>query len=485
MHRTIQLRNVLTLALIALSYGFGCGGTGNKSDRPTKTYTISGEAGGGADASGGSGGSKTSTTAAGGTAGASSTSVVHVDITPDWDYNGIVGTGQSLSVGAAPITSTTQPFHNLMLDLGTAVVPPWDSSVAGLSLVPLIEVSNFSGFPSPYPHNRGGETLHSSLANTLTSLVQSASGSDYASVHTIVGESGQGMVALAKQTGDTTLDIGRAYAATLFEAEAITRLAKAAGKTYGIRAIVMTHGETDSGSPTYESELLQLLSDYNKDLPAITGQTKKIPMLISQQFAYPNVVAQKPVATQLQWRLSVEHPDDFICTGPKYQYPGKGDSIHLSAEGYKMLGEKIAQVYYERLVLGKNWRPLEPESVTRSGRVFTVKFHVPVGPLNWDESFTAPTAWVNGKGFELRRINSKYAIESVKIAGDSVEITAASDLPADNITIGYAVTASATPMETASRSMRWGQLRDSDPFVGYATGKAQPNYAVAFEIPVP
>jgi hypothetical protein len=30
---------------------------------------------------------------------------------------------------------------------------------------------------------------------------------------------------------------------------------------------------------------------------------------------------------------------------------------------------------------------------------------------------------------------------------------------------------------------RWGLLRDSDPFIGAGTGKAQPNYSVAFEMP--
>jgi len=34
-------------------------------------------------------------------------------------------------------------------------------------------------------------------------------------------------------------------------------------------------------------------------------------------------------------------------------------------------------------------------------------------------------------------------------------------------------------------TFRWGQLRDSDPFVGSTTQKAQPNFSVAFELPVP
>jgi hypothetical protein len=34
-------------------------------------------------------------------------------------------------------------------------------------------------------------------------------------------------------------------------------------------------------------------------------------------------------------------------------------------------------------------------------------------------------------------------------------------------------------------TFRWGLLRDSDPFKGAGTGKAQPNYGVAFEMSAP
>ena len=199
-------------------------------------------------------------------------------MTAPWDWVGVVGTGQSLSVGDPPIISTTQPYHNLKLSLGSAIVPgaganPWDPTIPGLSMVPLVEPIRTlaTGYPAPYPANVYGETPHSSMANQITALLKAASpAADYITVHTVVGESGQGIVALNPQAGSTTGTIGRAYAATLFEAAAITRLAKAAGKTYGIGVIVMTHGETDSGSSTYKNDLIQLLGKYNNDLAAIT-----------------------------------------------------------------------------------------------------------------------------------------------------------------------------------------------------------------------
>ncbi len=414
---------------------------------------------------------------------------------PAWDWVGIVGTGQSLSVGTTPVTSTTQPFHNLKLSLGGVIVPPWDSTNTAFTMVPLVEPirSLATGYPAPYPGNIYGETQHSSMANEITFLGQCAApDSDTVTVHTVVGESGQGISALNKQTGDTTGTTGRAYAATLFEAEAITRLATAAGKSYGIGAIVMTHGETDSGSSTYENDLIQLLNDYNTDLAPITGQTQKIPMYLSQQHAYPSgagTQGQRPVANIVQWQLGVVHKGDFVCTGPQYQYPGNtnGDGVHLSATGYQLLGEKYAQAYYERAVLGRDWQPLQPTSAVRNGRTVTVNFHVPVPPLNWDETLDAPAIaeWVNGRGFELRSGSGNIMIGSVAISGDSVVVTAASDLPATGLIVGYALSSQGVQMKTASLGMRWGQLRDSDPIVGFTTKLPNPNYGVSFEMAVP
>lgn len=434
--------------------------------------------------------------------------------TPSFDWTGVVGSGQSLSVGT-PVTSgekgsTTQPYNNLMLSLGSATVPgtgsnPWDSTLSELTMVPLIEPVRAleTAFPSPYPGNIYGETPHAAMANEITRFVKATSASlDYVTVHTVVGESGKGIVALNKQPANadagTTGPIGRAYAATLFEAGAITRLAKAAGKTYGVGVVVMTHGETDCSNANYKDQLIQLMADYNTDIAAITGQTYKIPMYINQQHGCPGAGvcdpdpngAVRPIANVTEWQLGVEHKGDFVCTGPKYQYPAFSltEGIHLNATGYQMLGEKTAQVYYQRAVLGQDWQPLQPTSVERSGRVVTVHFNVPVPPLNWDTTIDDSniTEWKNGKGFELRSSSSNITITSVAISGDTVKITASSDLPTSGLIVGYALTSQAPKhLSNHSGAVRWGQLRDSDPFVGATTNKANPNYCVSFEMPVP
>ena len=77
------------------------------------------------------------------------------------------------------------------------------------------------------------------------------------------------------------------------------------------------------------------------------------------------------------------------------------------------------------------------------------------------------------------------AIDSVAISGDAVIITCASD-PGPNAHVGYAMIGEKSRMTAPfGGTFRWGLLRDSDPFTGAMTKKAQPNYGVAFEMPAP
>jgi hypothetical protein len=265
---------------------------------------------------------------------------------------------------------------------------------------------------------------------------------------------------------------GRAYEATLIETRAISRLAQAAGKTYGVRAITVTHGECDAGDPTYGDRLYQLWQDYSVDLPAITGQSAPPLMITSQQ----NSSGERSASALAAWRIGVDHPADVVCSGPKYQYPYTSDNVHLVVEGYELLGEKYAQVLYERQLLGGVWQPLQPTTVARADRE---TFQLP--------HQTTLTQWSAGQGFELRDgAGTPIAISSVAIQGAAVQITAAVDLPAV-VTVGYAMSGSpAEPMTVPfTGTLHWGRLRDSDPFVGATTQRAQPNFAVAFELPVP
>jgi hypothetical protein len=468
MSRTIRLPRpiVITSLLGSTLLGAMAGCSSGKSTNPAGT----GGAGGAADS---------------GTGGSAPV------LSRPWDWAGVIGTGQSLAVGqmGTPAATTSQPYGNLKLSTG-ALPWPVDPNDTSLAMVPLTEpIGRLStAYPSSWPTNIAGETPHASMADEITALAKAADGGDYVGVHSEVGENGQGIVYLRKGAPQVGVN-GHAYQATLIETQAIARLASAMGKTFGIGAIIVTHGEADAGNANYEGELYQLWSDYEADLSALTGQTQKILMITSQM----NSVNDRAASTLAEWKIGVDHPGDVVCSGPKYQYPYYAmDHVHLVTDGYRQLGEKYGQIYFERVVLGHDWQPLAPTTIERSGpRTITVHFHVPVPPLVWETTFTPPhqssPEWQAGNGFELRTSAARLAIESVDFSGDdAVQITAAADLPASGVFVDYALTTDGPTMTAPFvGTSRWGLLRDSDPFVGAATQVAQPNYAVAFELPLP
>ncbi|HLO99272.1 MAG TPA: hypothetical protein VK171_11805 [Fimbriimonas sp.] len=405
----------------------------------------------------------------------------------NWDWTAIIGTGQSLATGGGgfPIKSTTQPFRNLKLDTGDMQWPINDEDEK-LSVVPLTEPvgRNPKGYPSSWPTNIDAETVHSSAGNQITALVEKAFGRDYVTVHVNVAEAGQGMVRIRKDSVREGVS-GRAYEASLVATRAMARLARKAGKTFGVGAIFMTHGETDTGNAKYEEELLQLWSDYNKDLKAITGQKQDVLMIVSQH----NRLGEFSPSTIAQWKIGVNNPKTIVCSGPKYQYPYTPfDQLHMVTDSYRLLGEKYAQVYFERVVKGRNWRPLEPISLRRKGSEVSIKFQVPVKPLVWDSTLGQPHVsspeWKNGKGFEVMDKDGKRVeIKSAEIRGkDTVVLTLAQD-PGPGARVSYAMMGEPTLRNPRyGATPHWGLLRDSDPFVGYSTQQAQPNFCVAFDM---
>ena len=120
-----------------------------------------------------------------------------------WDWTGIIGTGQSLSIGGlgTPIRLTTQMYNNLKLALNGTVVPPFDPTADALSMVPLTEPIRPTdpAYPSAYPGNIDGETPHTAMADQITKMVMdAANGHDYVTAHTVVGESGMPMSVIKK-----------------------------------------------------------------------------------------------------------------------------------------------------------------------------------------------------------------------------------------------------------------------------------------------
>ncbi len=404
---------------------------------------------------------------------------------PGWDWNVVIGTGQSLAVGGLgqPVKSKEQPFGNLKVH-SADLQWPVDADDPKLTLVPLVEPIGRrpNGYPNSWPMNIDGETPHTSAANEISALVKDKFGFDYVTVHFDVAEAGQGMIRIRKNSIHEGVT-GRSYEAAMLQTKAIARLARASGKSYGVGAIFMTHGETDTGNAKYGEDLHQLWSDYNTDIKAITGQKRDVLMIVSQH----NRLGEFSPSTIAQWKVGEDFPDNIVCSGPKYQYPYGFDSLHMNADGYRLLGEKYGQVYFERVVLGHKWKPLQPERVTRGKNKITIRFHVPVKPLVWDSAMANPhpssPEWANGKGFEVTdSLGKRVMIQSATLRGsDSVVLDLATD-PGPGARVSYAMLGEPTLRNPQyGASPHWGLLRDSDPFVGFNTHAPQPNYCVAFD----
>jgi hypothetical protein len=396
-----------------------------------------------------------------------------------FDWVGIVGTGQSLAVGGGgtdqqqPI-STQPSAHDLKLvDNGPDPKYPIDPSTgapkwAAVGLDEPIR-NNVSGqgpgySDGQYPNNIQGETPHSAMASTLGALFAARGGiDDYVSVHSVVGWFGRCLVDIDKEGGQ------RAYPASLNEARTWTELAQKAGKTFGYGGIILTHGECDATNTGYAAGLYQFWSDYNADLKAITGQTRDVVLFGSQQSTINSGATGS--AVQL-WQASVAHPDQIMCTGPKYQYQYGPDLLHLPAPGYVRLGEKYAEVFDIVVNQGRPWRPVQPTKVTRSGATITVDLDVPNPPLLWDAVLAPPhqkshQEWALGKGFEVTGPSGNaLTISGVAIMGESVVITLSADPGAGKVQVAYAITQDGGGTQGGTVLGLRGLLRDSDDFEG-------------------
>ena len=384
---------------------------------------------------------------------------------------GVIGTGQSLSVGAASngLVFTTPSPNSLKLSLGALEMAwPIGAEDPQLSVVPLVEpirTINTTTYSAPYPINIYGETFHSAMAAQLDAINQAGLGAPLTSAHSVLGQ-GDSSITVIQKNGT-----GNAYAASLFEATALTRLAAAAGARYEACAVMLTHGEKDAELPSYEDDIARLQSDYEQDLKAITGQTRPIPLILTQQHADP--ITGRSTSTIAAWKAGVDHAGKIYCAGPKYQYAYAGDHIHLPAGQYDRLGVKYAEVFYEVVMLGHDWQPLQPVDVTRDGQTISVRFHVPNPPLAWDEAFGAPhqfvhAAWKNGRGFEVEDSQGEVTITDAVIDGDTIRIGIdwLPDTTGAPLVVRYAMTQDATTLAGGLVSGRFGQLHDSDPLVG-------------------
>lgn len=402
-----------------------------------------------------------------------------------YDISHVIGVGQSLMVGdlATPPLSTTQPYDSLMFNGGVRCdVDCNESTYAAIapaniaSFAPLVEATDtYSG--------AAGETIFSGCCDHFVRR------------HAGLGKT-QWLASDHAWGGETYANVGPGTQPYLNALQAITAaksIAATAGKSYGVRAVFCLHGEQDelgSGNPNYLSDLVAWQASFQRDIPAITGQTETIPLILSQTSSYGIYAGHAtPIIAPQQLAAADQNPGKILCVGPKYHLPyATGQGVHLSAAGERWHGEEFAKVL-GYVMEGKTWRPLEPKSAYLRGNSIIADFYVPVAPLQFDTTYvTEPNNFPGSKyGFEFTDGSSTPpTIAAINIVGPTTLEIVLSGPPVGNAPkLAYAWTTptSGTAAYAGPTSGPRGNLCDSDATPSLY-GNDLRNRCVHFQIPV-
>lgn len=399
---------------------------------------------------------------------------------PSAKYNTKVVYGQSLAAGneSWPSLSKTNKFGNLMLGdnvrpniadgvnyptFGASVLKPLAASVvndAGDTL--LTDEQSKTLAPGD---NSTGEPINLGFVNAAKYHLNQKLMLDNDETRLFVtvnpSVAGRSIEQLSKNnTQDARYRYGRYI-------DAISRVhTAAASNTHVIDAIAWLQGEfnyTSAGlswdKASYKTLFNQLINDMTSDAIAQTNQKNKPAFLTYQTSgSYTKNVdsAGKPGLHVGMAQLEVSNNrDDTFMFGPSYPYTDKNG--HLDSNGYRWLGNKIAQVYKHVVLDGKNWSPLQPTKITQNGKKIIVDFYVPVPPLNFAATYVVNAATLYpAKGFKVTDTVGNITISSVTVFDTYVEIITERAAGAD-AHVWYA----------SADTNGNGNLRDSDNSIAY------------------
>lgn len=369
----------------------------------------------------------------------------------------VLAAGQSLALGSAgaPVLSTSQPFANVMLDTGLT-----SDGTDAKTFVPLREIAL--------------ETMSTSFASLVTEGIRAPATARHDLLVTVHAVPGQPYVELKK---------GRpAYTNALRQVEAGSRIAKAFGKAYDVRAVTVVHGESDhvENNASYAANLIEWQLDYEADVRARTGRDALLPMFHTQMSSWTMQNSTTSTIPIQQLRAHVEAPGRVILVGPKYHLP-YADGIHLTNDGYRHMGEDYAKAYRRVVVEGKTWEPVRPKAVARTDRVITVAFMVMSPPLVLDTTLVSDPG---NYGFEYADDVGSASIERVDVvAPDTVNVTLTAIPTGASKRLRYAFTGVRGALAGPTTGPR-GNLRDSDSTKS-RSGYPLYDWCVHFDEPVP
>jgi hypothetical protein len=196
-----------------------------------------------------------------------------------------------------------------------------------------------------------------------------------------------------------------------------------------------------------------LINDMIEDVLTIYQQNTKPIILCSQIGPYFNKAFDNPIDMAL---LEANNESDLITlVAPSYCVTDR--SAHLDPNGTRWIGEYYNKVWYNKVVLGNDWKPLQPNKITKGKNYLDIRFDVPVPPLKFDTHLVRERP---NYGFSVKSNSRSISISNIKIiSNDTVRITSDTDFEGD-VEVAY-----------ATINVVYGNLRDSDPWQSFAEYK--------------
>ena len=259
------------------------------------------------------------------------------------------------------------------------------------------------------------------------------------------------------------------YTAMLGTVTAVNSLVTANGDTLRVLALCNVDGESDAYSgASYYTEVVQFGPDADADLRAITGQTQRIPLILSQPIGPTGGTYD---TSQAQLDAALNFPDTIFLAGPKYQ-DTSSDALHLVAQaGYTAMGVMYAQAIQATALAGQRWRGCLPLSARRTGAVVRITYDCAVGPIQLDTSVVSNPG---NYGFEWYDSTASATVSSVAVvAPNAIEVTLSGIPTGASKAIRCAFTAVPERAAGAPVTGRRCCVRDADG-----------NYSASFNFPV-
>ncbi len=397
-----------------------------------------------------------------------------------YGLNHYLVTGQSLSSGEHGFfgVSNAQPFNNRMFGPDDIFNFPTLGSPS-VSLVPLI-----SG-----PQSR--ETIGNGFADSLTAQAQQVF-SEFpggpTSYDLLVSNSGQPGYTYAQLAGPA--DFGGVGSPPFQEMMSQVawgkRLAASLGLTYRVAAMIVIHGEFDSLNPDYSTNLSTWQSDMQNGVQTLTGQVGTIPMIAAQTQCFVNSNTFLISGSYGTLTAAMANPSKIFLACPEYAMqhhfagetgPTAGYTIHMTADGYRHLGQMMAKAARVVTMEGGSWVPLMPTSTKFLGNKIVVEHSVPHPPLMFDMDWVSDPG---NRGYSyVDNVDPGITITDAVVTSPTA-VTITLSKATSGGTLGYAnfappsdpsyvdIDGGKTTDYGPTRGPR-GCLRDSDPAVAFYT----------------